>query len=1360
VATRTVAFFIFRRKDVFMDNLQIQKSPPDTPTEKKPKKRKRAFQTLAVALAALLALSMLTSLFGQPTEAFAGTTGGDSATYQLYDDTGSSAYTRIGLLRVDGNAAYCVEFHSEFSAGIYVERLDAAAVYGQAFVTKIALYQDYLNSVSWLSDTQRYFIAQAMVWEDLEGGFLGGLRVDMGVSSQNQINLKAEARAYYNTYKNSYVGRGYYWNAGARQDLAEFWVERHTLGSINLKKESADPTATTGNSRYSLAGAIYTIYNSSNTAVGTLTIDANGDSNTVSNLWAGEFGTYYVRETKAPQGYERNTTTYTVHLTNDNQIITVRAKDEPVLGSIELTKSSANPSISDGNECYRLNGARYGIYRSEADARAGANRYREIVTNNAGYGTAEGLPLGEYWVREYQAPEGYAKDASVYYVDITTARTKVTVSSKDQPKNDPIAILLSKADADTGLAYAGSEAASLEGAEFTVRFYSSQIATAAEAQSTAPTRSWVFRTDTEGYCLLDDDYLVSGDALYKSSAGYATIPLGTFTILETKAPQGYLLSTPTLPNATRIFHITDDGTDGEFLYVYNVPEFREQIVRGDVEIVKYQENEVTTPDLPSELKDPEVGVTFDLYASRDFTGTSPKTGATPALSLVTDTDGVASTIGTGKVLLQWPDGTYSVRPRTPQDSGALPYDSYLVVQRDAPYGYSPANRFAITVSADKACRTYIVGNTLTASAIRVEKQDSETGAAVGYPAKWQILDAQTGTPISMTVRYPKTQVLDTFTSDAQGWLLLPEMLPMGHYLLHEVEAPSDGGIGYLINPVDVPFEVSARHDWDDPLVIACMDAPAKGRIELYKSDELSDRPVAGAVYEVIAAKDIYTLEGTLRAAKGETVATLLTDEDGYATTGELYMGSYYIQETVTPDGFALSPERYAVDLTYQGQEATTYAESIEATDEPTTLGLLKLDAGTGEPLSGVTFAIEDSEGNVTEITSSEDGRCAYPYLPRGSYTVYEVATVPGYLLSDEIVEVAVDESGLIEGEAHYELIFTNDFTKLSISKTDIVTGEPVIGATLQILPVDAEEPLYEWITTDDDYFIERIPQGDYILREVTAPAGYVVTQDVLFTVENTSEIQRVEMQDDFTRVAISKTDIVTGEPVIGATLQILPVDADGNISEEPLYEWTTTEDDYLIERIPQGDYILREVAAPAGYVVAKDVPFTVESATEIQRVEMQDDFTRVEIIKLNATTQKPLAGATLQVIDAEGNVIFEWVSTEEPFLIERIPQGEYTLHEVAAPEGFELAEDIGFTVADAADTLTVTMADEATPEPEVPDEPLDKTGRDGSLPFAAVGILALLALGGALFAVRHLRKRSGAGTSTDSADTPDEGEGE
>jgi len=967
-------------------------------------------------LCLVLALTMLFSLLSlsRPEQAHAATTGGEDVYVQLYDS--GTYYSIISRLSVDGTYAYCMEFNTSFALGVTVTAHDAAGMIGQAAVTKIALMQDYVNSISWLDARQKYFITQMLVWETMEGSvFPGGLRTDCGVSDANQISIKNEAVAYYNANKDAYIGHGTYFSAGYAQDLAVFW-------------------------------------------------------------------------------------------------------SEPCLGHIELQKSSANPSITDGNRCYTLAGARYGVYSSQANALAQTNRVASITTDAAGYGRANDLRVGSYWVREYQAPEGYAVDDTIYHVTVAASAT-VRVNASDRPKNDPIGILLAKVDADTLQPYAGSDAASLAGAQFTVKYYDAQYATLAEAQAATPLRTWVLATDEDGFCALDEDYLISGDPLYYNSAGDPTIPIGTFTVLETKAPTGYLLTAPGLPNTTYLFHITDDGTDGEFLYVYNAPTVREQIVRGDLIVVKYQEDEVTTPDLPSELKTPEVGVTFDLYASRDYVGTTPNAGATPALSLVTDEDGVASTIAAGIVVTGWPDDTYTTRPRTADDAGALPYDSYLVVQRDVPEGYSLARPFIATVKQNTECHTYIVGNTLIPAAIRIEKRDSETDVAVPFPSKWQVIDAQTGDVITMTIHYPRTQVLDVFTSDEDGWLLLPEMLPVGDYLLREIEAPAHGGIGYLINPVDIPFSVSERYEWDDPLVVICYDAPAKAQILVQKVDGETGEAVAGATYAVFAAADIYTLDGTLRAAKDDVVAILVTDADGRALSDELYLGTYRVKEIATPDGYAINLASYLVELSYIDQLTEINIIGVDAEDTPTTVRILKLDEMTREPLCGVTFAIEDEEGDIAYVTTGEDGYATYPYLLQGDYLIYEVETLDGYILSDEAIWVSVDENGLIEGKPCFEAIFTNDFTKVLITKTDITTGEPVEGAILQIFPVDdegniADEPLYEWTTTAEPYFMERLPQGDYILREHTAPDGYLVSQDVPFTVADTGEIQLVEMYDE------------------------------------------------------------------------------------------------------------------------------------------------------------------------------------------------------------------------------------------------------
>jgi uncharacterized surface anchored protein len=188
------------------------------------------------------------------------------------------------------------------------------------------------------------------------------------------------------------------------------------------------------------------------------------------------------------------------------------------------------------------------------------------------------------------------------------------------------------------------------------------------------------------------------------------------------------------------------------------------------------------------------------------------------------------------------------------------------------------------------------------------------------------------------------------------------------------------------------------------------------------------------------------LDGTLRVAAGTEVAMLTTDSNGEAVSGELYLGSYTVVESTTPDGYALNPTGYPAELTYKGQPASVNVKDVYTTDQPTTLEIVKLDAGTGEPLGGVSFAIEDSAGNITEVTTGADGHAAYPYLLQGSYRVYETVTIFGYILPGEIREVTVDENGLMEGQATCTLTFTNDCTKVRIRKADITTGEAVIGA--------------------------------------------------------------------------------------------------------------------------------------------------------------------------------------------------------------------------------------------------------------------------------------------------------------------------
>ena len=563
-------------------------------------------------------------------------------------------------------------------------------------------------------------------------------------------------------------------------------------------------------------------------------------------------------------------------------------------------------------------------------------------------------------------------------------------------------------------------------------------------------------------------------------------------------------------------------------------------------------------------------------------------------------------------------------------------------------------------------------------------------------------------------------------------------LPLGSYHIAETKPP----YGYA--GTDATFDVTLAWDNQTQEIVATdavefHNEREKAKIGIYKTDLESGKYLAGAVFNLYAADDIYDADGNLVFAAGELVATSPeTNADGYTyftcdipIRGEQYgssthkdattnSGKYIIEEIRAPLGYYVNEEPMEVTFTYDGQ-AVQVLEST-CTDKPTEMWVSKRDLTNDEELPGATLIIQDAAGNVVTSWVSTDTphRVAGLYLGE-TYTLTETRPADGYALADDItfrLLQKVDENGsnLQEAEVYYlttknflfwtwddwkllddaTVIMRDDTIKAEFSKKDLTTMEELPGAELTITDKDGKE-LDRWVSTETPHYIEKLPAGDYTLTEVKAPDGYAFAESVPFTVLPTDEVQRFEMLDDVIKVEISKKDLTTMEELPGAELTI--TDKDG----KEIDRWVSSEKPHYIEKLPAGEYTLTEVKAPDGYAFAESVSLTVLPTGEVQQFEMRDDVIKVEISKVDITTNKELPGAELIITDKDGKVVEHWTSTDKPHYIEKLPAGDYTLTEITAPDGYEIAEDISFTVLPTGEVQRVVMKD--APIPEQPVQP-------------------------------------------------------
>ena len=334
------------------------------------------------------------------------------------------------------------------------------------------------------------------------------------------------------------------------------------------------------------------------------------------------------------------------------------------------------------------------------------------------------------------------------------------------------------------------------------------------------------------------------------------------------------------------------------------------------------------------------------------------------------------------------------------------------------------------------------------------------------------------------------------------------------------------------------------------------------------------------------------------------------------------------------------------------------------------------------------------------VMNSQKGRFvnmpSVSYQDREGKTQYSDTFHPVTKQARDYIQAAVLKAYDPDGSVT-EVVMTDDTTKVRISKTDITNNAELPGAELVLLDENGNV-IDEWTSGEEAHYIEGklIVGKTYTLRETAAPDGYVITNDIEFTVNADGSLTEVVMTDDTTKVRISKQSITGSDELSGAKLQVIGTDG------EVIEEWISGETPHLIEgRLTAGKtYTLRETASPNGYVIANEIEFTVNDDGSVDEVVMKDDTTKVRISKQSITGSDELSGAKLQVIGTDGKIIEEWISGNEPHFIEGklTAGGTYTLREITAPEGYEIANDITFTVSTDGTVTEVVMKDELTPE--------------------------------------------------------------
>ena len=802
-----------------------------------------------------------------------------------------------------------------------------------------------------------------------------------------------------------------------------------------------------------------------------------------------------------------------------------------------------------------------------------------------------------------------------------------------------------------------------------------------------------------------------------------------WSIREIAPSEGYLLD-------GIIHHV---GAEAELYTVeYNSAknDVNEQVIKGNIAIIKHTDNGET------QIETPETGAVFEVYLKS--AGSYEAAKETERDILTCDENGFAQT----------------------KD---MPYGIYTVEQTSGWEGRELMKPFDVFISKDGNTYRYLINNANFESYIKVVKKDAETGNTIPYAGVgFQIYDPN-GELVTMTFTYPEVTTIDTFYTTADGDLITPQTLEYGTgYSLVEVQAP----YGYVLNSEPVYFDVVQENSEEESgitvIEVVRSNTAQKGTITIGKSGEVfstvsgtkglyqpifSVAGLDGAVYEITAAEDIITLDGTLRASKGEVVDTVTTGADGTAKSRELYLGKYEVKEITAPFGMVLNSEVHSVELVYAGQEiaVTETATDFYNERQRVEIDLVKsletdesYSVGMNGEIRDVSFGLYTAEGltaadgteipadsllEVLSLDGNGHGKSVID-LPLGSYYVQEISTNAAYLTSDTkypvVFAYAGQDTALVHISANEGNAIENKLIYGSVSgKKSDEDGKTLGGAAIGIFKTGTTEFTKETaiattVSAEDGSFsFAKVPYGTWVIREIESPKGYVLSEEeIAVTIGEVDEIVEISLVNYFICGSISLTKVDKDYPdnkLTGAVFEVYSdTNGDGKLDKDDTLLGTMTEMEggiYQMKELRYGKYLVREKTAPTGYILDGNVyPVSIEENGKTYTVENEagkgflNEAQKGNLKIVKTSSDGRVEGFSFRITGVNYDQTFKTDRNGE-ISIEGLRIGEYTVSEVSdkASAGYILPADKQATVQTGATTI-VQMHNELRDTPKTGDD--------------------------------------------------------